>query len=548
MANSTEIAARTTSAASDGESGWLNSHAKFWWAVALSALLLLPVVFFPLSPDLAIFTYGGRVLLEGGEIYRDFIDVKPPLVYYLMAIVQLVFGDSEPGIRLFDFVWQLGVCISLLFIVRRSGFSPRVAALSATLYALLYTSLSAASTMQCESFAGLLILWALFNFRKHPRRAASQFLCGLMLGLALCLKYTLALVVPALLLYELLNSAGRMCVLLRRWTLIAGGLAVAVLLGLVWPLSRPGVWEHFVLNVNFTLEYNSLQALDGVFLRYVLTRLPALLADQLSIAVCSGVGAALVLVFGRRSAGFKQRREAKILWLYVVIVLMCSVVAERKLFVYHLSRTFVLLAPLCAIGLMQLYRLLRAAWNDGDRHMRGLIFFVTGSLLLFSPLPRFVKWAVPAGLYFVDRDAYDRSYELTGSDNSMIRLQYREVADYVNSCAMPGENIAVVSFSAAMLYRLLDLQRLPKFPGRQFYSSSAAPELWRREFYAELNTAEWLIVQTNDRHPIVTGADDTASDFLHDDIHSRAILQTRFVRDTSFASFVVFRSLERARR
>ena len=524
----------------------LNNRKTFLFGAALCALLLAPVILFPLSPDLAIFAYGGRVLLEGGEIYRDFIDVKPPLVYYLLALVQFLFGDSEPGIRLFDYFWQMFTCFSLMYIVRRTGFSTRAAAGSALLYALLYTSLSAASTMQCESFAGPLILWALFNFRVHRSRRAAQFLCGLLLGLSFCFKYTLIAVVPALLLYDLLSPAGGIRAATQRWSVIAGGCIIAVALGLAWPLARPGVWAHFVLNVNFTMDYNSLQALDGAFLRYVLTRLPVLLADQLSLLVCCGFAVAVAVVFGRRTAGFKLRREALTLWLFVLLVLMLSVVAERKLFVYHLSRILVLLAPLCVVGLLHVIRFLRAAWNGGELRLRALILALAASLAVFSPLPRFVKWTVPAVLFFVDRAAYDRCYELTDADNSMIRLQYREAADFVNSRSAAGEDIAVVSFSAAMLYRLLDQGGLPKFPGRQFYTSSAAPELWRREFYAELNTAEWIIVQSNDRHPIVTGANDTALDFMLSDSTAHHILRTRFVRDTAFASFVVYRLHERA--
>ena len=98
-----------------------SGHATgFPWGVwLLGTALLLPILTFPVHTDQATFLRGGMALLEGGTLYVDFIDVKPPLVYMLYAIPAAVAGASEIGIRVFDLIWQSGALAMLLLALRR---------------------------------------------------------------------------------------------------------------------------------------------------------------------------------------------------------------------------------------------------------------------------------------------------------------------------------------------------------------------------------------------------------------------------------------------
>ena len=69
-------------------------------------LLLAPILFFPIATDTAIFIQAGKIITHGGLPYVDFIDIKPPFIYYIFAFIYSIFGNSEIGIRLFDFIIQ----------------------------------------------------------------------------------------------------------------------------------------------------------------------------------------------------------------------------------------------------------------------------------------------------------------------------------------------------------------------------------------------------------------------------------------------------------
>src|SRR5438128_341457 len=54
--------------------------------LVILAAILLPTLAMPLGPDSAMFYVTGQKLLKGAIHYRDTIDVKPPLIYYLYSM------------------------------------------------------------------------------------------------------------------------------------------------------------------------------------------------------------------------------------------------------------------------------------------------------------------------------------------------------------------------------------------------------------------------------------------------------------------------------
>jgi 4-amino-4-deoxy-L-arabinose transferase-like glycosyltransferase len=72
--------------------------------------------FFPsvIDQDEATYFEIGRQLLEGKELYVDYIDIKPPGMFMIMAGFQAIAGNSSFFIRLFSALW-IGLTAILLF-------------------------------------------------------------------------------------------------------------------------------------------------------------------------------------------------------------------------------------------------------------------------------------------------------------------------------------------------------------------------------------------------------------------------------------------------
>src|SRR4029079_353282 len=67
------------------------------------ALLMFPGLFFGPGQDQGIFMVIGRGILHGQTPYLDLWDHKPPLIYLVSALADLISGDSWPGL------WVLSV-------------------------------------------------------------------------------------------------------------------------------------------------------------------------------------------------------------------------------------------------------------------------------------------------------------------------------------------------------------------------------------------------------------------------------------------------------
>ncbi|MDD5168705.1 MAG: hypothetical protein PHN75_07800, partial [Syntrophales bacterium] len=81
--------------------------ALIYWAIRINLLAI------PLDRDEGAFSYIGQLILEHGLPYRDVLDHKPPLLFYIYAIGQLVFPATPFGIHLFLHVYNFVTLISL---------------------------------------------------------------------------------------------------------------------------------------------------------------------------------------------------------------------------------------------------------------------------------------------------------------------------------------------------------------------------------------------------------------------------------------------------
>jgi hypothetical protein len=133
-----------------------------YFALAAAVLFLLPVLFYPISPDLSIFVSGGRTIAGGGRIYKDFVDLKPPLVYYFFSIVYSITGWKEFNIRIFDFAWQVATILSVYLVTKKTTGRKSPAAAAAVIYSISYASLQYLNTFQVESLICLPLAWLIY--------------------------------------------------------------------------------------------------------------------------------------------------------------------------------------------------------------------------------------------------------------------------------------------------------------------------------------------------------------------------------------------------
>ena len=72
--------------------------------ITVVLFILFPITSFTSTSDLAMFLQGAKTILEGGKIYVDFIDIKPPIAYYSMVPVYLITHFDNQSVRILEFL------------------------------------------------------------------------------------------------------------------------------------------------------------------------------------------------------------------------------------------------------------------------------------------------------------------------------------------------------------------------------------------------------------------------------------------------------------
>ena len=77
---------RAITAAAVGVSVWPRWFIPTLAGIGFVLLWGLPTIIVPLATDQAQFALGARAVLAGDQLYSDFWDIKPPLIYLIYAI------------------------------------------------------------------------------------------------------------------------------------------------------------------------------------------------------------------------------------------------------------------------------------------------------------------------------------------------------------------------------------------------------------------------------------------------------------------------------
>jgi hypothetical protein len=152
-----------------------------------------------LDVDEAAHAVGSWVLLDGGRLYTDFVDNKPPLLYVYYALAQLLLGRGLFPVHVFTAV----VSVPLTALAASAAFRHDRRGVAAALLWLVYGTSFLAHDMLAAHAELVLLLpasWAI-AFAADERRAARWLpllLAGLLLGLATLVKHQAAFWLPAL--------------------------------------------------------------------------------------------------------------------------------------------------------------------------------------------------------------------------------------------------------------------------------------------------------------------------------------------------------------
>jgi hypothetical protein len=503
-----------------------------WFAVAALAvalLMTLGMLCYPAGYDQAVFQIGGELVRGGGIPWRDFLDTKPPLVFYLFSISNWLFGANDWSFRLVDVLLQLCSAYYLYRVARRylsSDFSQFASAV----YLMMYAALGFWHTAQVEGFVSFLIVACIdLSLRRASKLHAVLF--GLCLLLLFLFKFTLVLA-PLGMLFWLIRTKQQ-----GRWGFASTALLSSLLMlaVIVVFLSFMGLLGQYVQVVQWLLHYSAIvRTTDSFFVglwRFVLW---AVLSPTpiMVIAACVATRMYYKHSFEESEATFVS------LCITVTLFSLCGVLIEGKMFEYQYSRAFIPLAPLAAIGIargVQYFRKKREGSIKRQLMLAGALFLA----VLMSPLLKVLSQTIPWTI--VRLHTHDAEARVQRRIPDYFASEQREAGEYLKRKLRPGEqmffwgnDVAIYKYAG----RLPQTICLTATPLRSVWT----PDDWKDTLSAQLKAQrpKYFVVEKGDEKQYITGSIYDSYSALIGWLRLRNILFNNYQFDTTIGHFMIY--------
>ncbi|MBE0690629.1 MAG: glycosyltransferase family 39 protein, partial [Anaerolineae bacterium] len=325
--------------------------------IALTCLIALPLLTYPLGRDQGEFAVIGRGLLQGKVPYVDLWNPKPPAVFFAYAAAMAVFGQTAPALRAIDLLLMPPLLLSIAWIGARL-FSCRVGLWAALLFAVFYLTETFWTLTQNDGIAVLpmclALVCALKAAERSPRSFAWALASGALMGVVFGFKYPFALFAVVLVLayaFEVRRRTEAPLLSVSLWLAYVipaavGGLIVTGV-GVLW-LVQAGAWDAFVESARVTASYTALGAQPSALAEAMLIALGYRWSHWGLLFILGALG-----LFGVRRQGFRSLftpPALALVWLLIAFVIM---LVQLRGYDYH---WLPMLPPLALIGALGLTR------------------------------------------------------------------------------------------------------------------------------------------------------------------------------------------------
>lgn len=492
-----------------------------WTLGSAGALLLLSMLTYPLAYDHMAFLLGGEKILKDGAIpYRDIIDTKPPLIFYLYSLAVAVFGMNEWGIRVIDIMWQAVTSWVLYKLIQQQTGKAWLGVVSAFLYVFQYVVQGYWMTAQAESFAilpALGILWLALTLGRRPTWR-SAVVAGSLLTFIFFLKFTLIAFLAGVVVYVLLETreiSGRK----RMGFLVGAMLTLFLFSGLyILYLYFYGALDRFLEALAWVSQY---AAMEPLFDRTTITlRFQQVLADRFRSIfsltfVLLGTSAFVRVIRARISSHDPERpiTSLLILLLFCLFFTVVGLAYERKLFAYQFLRAFVFFAPFVALGLAALLELGEEVYSRLRRTqtLRRTVYFAF--LLAFAGIALFYSPAV----YLISQPLNWTMIRLRGEDphaaiQNMLpyyhALDHKQVGEYLKQRMEPQDQMFFWGYSVAVYYFAERRPTTMLMTNTPFITEWTKPE-WKLELLQHFTRSKprFVVVETGDDQSFIAGTE-----------------------------------------
>lgn len=513
---------------------------------AISAVCLLQIVQMRFGRDQGIYAMVAATILDGGMPYRDAWDFKPPGIYLIYALAQLVFGRNEWGIRIIEALSLASLWPAFRAISKRLAVDERVGALAAALVVLMEAELEFWHTAQPETFGGVLTIWAI-ALVLHRQGRGKLLAAGLLLGLASLMKPHFgagAVVAAVWLALEAKRETGDWTIAWQRGASVLGLAALPALVVVAWFAARGALGELVATLFVFAPGY--------VATTFHAKELPSLLYNAVVGTAC-GFSALIPLgvLLGFRSllAESPLAKSGLALISAMVVPQAIGIALQAKFFPYHHAGLLPLFGLLAAPGLVAAWSFASTRWGLAGRlGAVGCAGFLIAAASSTRDLPEsFLKRSVHR-LWSVAFDTAEQRERVAERLYTVADVSYganMEVVRWVVEQTSEDQYVYLWGFEPFVYFAA------ERRPGSRFIYNVPQRGQWckgwaRPSLMQDLERTRPTVIAVvrHDIFPVVTGDVLDSQTSLQDFPELRALLTTQYQLVNRIQDFDLYRRVE----
>lgn len=480
----------------------------------------------PLGIDQSIFLRGGRMLFDGSTLYADFIDVKPPLIFLIYGLVDVLGGAFAIGIA--DVVIHSIALRCLISAATSLRLSVAATWTMGVVYALLQVTLSIGQTAQTETWACVAIAGAFSLLLKAPSLGRHIGL-GVLLASSIALKFTLGVVAVPIVFVLVLEQHGK-----QRLRAV-GAVVLSTILTLALIVIAVGHDPRFVDGFREVMIYLSVYASEPrislASITFALSRCGEFAGDNLGVIITSLVVVGIVLLITRQTLSIRSKNGLVMFAVLLsFVILFTTILLERRFFPYHFARLYVPLSILAAIG---------GDWvaTQFVTSRRRTIVLAATLAILFTPIPRYgsiIGYGVV--LTFDPQQRLIRQSEVfTGSPDQLPNL-----LAHLTPLLHDSTRWAILSWQAAPLTLSLPGHNVLSVGATQFVTGAAARPQWKERSIQEMSKADIVVIDTSDVAEPVTLHSMSSWGAVRHDAALMNVFATHFLATDTVGTYIVF--------
>jgi hypothetical protein len=445
-----------------------------WYFIAAilgAAILLFATLLLPLGFDNDVYqSMGWTLWTYHGLPYLASWDMNFPGIVFIHAASIALFGSSDFGFRLFDYLTHI-VMAGMFYIVLRRWLRPRTSLAAILIWAIYYANGQWGLAGQRDTYAVFFLLAGvllLFSLREKGISIARSLALGVASGCAILIRPTYALFFLSFLwLIWNLPAPNRSKGIAY---FIAGTALVISAFLLPYFFVTGGLEQIYDSVIRFNLDVYSHIPVQISFWRLALIYTFALI----------GI---LVTLFRPSDDPLRLPVFDRTFFFLMLASSIISPVVMGKYFSYHLHPLMTIVTVFSAIGLVRLGELARLSWAIWA--IEGVLLALLVAVLYPRHLDKYFFQEWKTGHPFTS------TYARIESDNYGIQAQ-EEVIQYVDHHTQPDDPVEYASVFASLRWRLARKSAtrfttlVPVVPPVSFHAPYL--ERWQQEYLTLLAT------------------------------------------------------------